>query len=507
VKLLPIASAFLLFVLQASCKGSGFSDGERAKGSGNSSVDEENANEPGADGSAAEGEADSDLNVTDHEFLKTFPSGADQMKVLCARPGQDKVRTVFCSPTPPVVTSLVELQSALGLAFTDPTLLGRRNNGQGGNPGFVLTGHSSSLVARFTNAINPRAIFFSPGQGGTPDFVAMGFLRGEQFAEIIARDPSTNQLAFFLVNFEQACNSQQGGCSVGELLTPAIESNWTKLSIYEDVDLENTIADCTQCHQPGGPNSQKMLRMQELQDPWTHFFRDNRLEGSTLMDDYFAAHGTQEDYAGIPAALINASDPARLEDFVRGAGFANQPNEMDTQNTSDEVVASNANQPLDNSTPGQSATWQAQYEATVRGEFIAMPYHDVKVTDPAKLATMTQAYQGFVAGQTAAKDLPDIRDAFLDAGLPDMGFKVKAGLNGREILVNACRVCHNSQLNQNISRAKFNIDTLDTLSREEKDKAIQRLMLPEDHLLKMPPRRFKSLTDAERGLAIGELKK
>jgi len=32
----------------------------------------------------------------------------------------------------------------------------------GGNPGFALTSHSSSLVTRFTSPINPRAIIFTP---------------------------------------------------------------------------------------------------------------------------------------------------------------------------------------------------------------------------------------------------------------------------------------------------------------------------------------------------------
>lgn len=507
---MPNATFLLSFVLfLTSCKDSGFSGASRSGAVTDASSNGDNdviGNTP-SDSETAEGESE-ETSLTDHEVLKNFPSGADQLKIICSRPGQDKVRTVFCAPNPPVIGSLVDLQRALGLAFTDPTLTGRGNNGAGGNPGFVITGHSSSLVARFTSAINPRAILFTPiNQNIAPDYVAMGFQRGEQFAEIIARDPSNGQLAFFIVAFEQACNAAQGGCVIGELLAPSIESNWTKFSIYEDIDLENTIIDCKQCHQPGGANTAKILRMQELQDPWTHFFRDNRPEGQALIADYFAAHGTQEDFAGIPAAIINASDPARLEDFVRDAGFGNQPNEMETDTISDEVGASSPNQPQDNSVPGESTTWTAQYEATVRGEFIPMPYHDAKVSDPAKLATMTKAYQDFLSGQMAAKDLPDIRNVFKDSELPYIGFMVKPGLSGREIIINACRQCHNSQLIQTISRAKFNVDALDTMSREEKDKAIERLMLSEEHLLKMPPRRFKSLTAEEVNRAVEELRK
>jgi hypothetical protein len=50
------------------------------------------------------------------------------------------------------------------------------------------------------------------------------------------------------------------------------------------------------------------------------------------------------------------------------------------------------NQPMDNRIPGSSPTWQEAYERSKRGEFIPVPYHDVKVTDPDKLARMTEAY-------------------------------------------------------------------------------------------------------------------
>ena len=65
------------------------------------------------------------------------------------------------------------------------------------------------------------------------------------------------------------------------------------------------------------------------------------------------------------------------------------------------------------------------YDTAVAGQFIATPYHDVKITDPTKLPTMTTAYTNFVPGSAA--DLPDIRDVFLDAGLRDMGFAPKTG--------------------------------------------------------------------------------
>jgi len=104
-----------------------------------------------------------------------------------------------------------------------------------------------------------------------PGFITMGFVRGEQFAEIIVSDRTTRELFFFLVAFQKACNATNS-CTNGDLLTPAVESGWTSFTLYDEVDLQNTIVDCLHCHQTQGPGTQKILRMQELQNPWTHFF-------------------------------------------------------------------------------------------------------------------------------------------------------------------------------------------------------------------------------------------
>lgn len=444
---------------------------------------------------------------TEEDVFKQFPEGAEQLKVVCARPGQDKVRQVFCGANPPTITSLVDLQRALGLGIVDPTRVGRNQNGTGGNAAFTFTAGSSSLVAKFTSAINPRLIMFTPPNGAViPDAVLLGFVRGEQFSEIAARDPSTGQFNFFFVKFEQDCNAKPTGCTNGDLLTPAVESNWRKVTIYEDADLGNTIFDCKQCHQPGGEGTPKLLRMQELRNPWTHFLRDNTSGGPSLIADYRAAHGNDETMAGVPGPMVSGSDPALLEDIIRDHGFGNQPNEFQTRTIEGEVRTNNPAQPQNNSQIGVSATWQAQYDQFVQGLVIAPPYHDVKVTDPSKLASMTSAYVAVQNGTTPRDMLPDIRNIFPDAGMRDLGFGVKAGLTGAEIIKQACTHCHNSALPQNITRARFNAD-LSTMSREEKDVAIARLKLNAEDPRRMPPERFRTLTPDEIEKAIAELMK
>ena len=446
--------------------------------------------------------------ATEMDALKAIPTGAAQLKVVCARPGADKVRAVFCGATPPVIKSLADLQKALGIAFVAPT-----GNATGGNPGFAITGHSSSLVAKFTSSINPRVIVFTPPLAGRgqvapdPNFVAMGFQRGEQFAEIIAQDPVTKVPAFFIISFQQACNGNglDSGCSLGQLLTPAVEKDWTGFTVYEDTDLENTIFDCKMCHQPAGPTGPEIARMQERVNPWNHFFRNNRAGGQALLADFHAAHGTTEVYGGIPATAIVQSDPAILEAFIENNSFI-QPNEFNSNTIEQQVIASSPNQPADNTVPGTSAAWTAIYNTFVAGNAIAPPYHDVKVSDATKLSKMTQSYTSVTSGATPVDKLPDIREVFLDSRKHEMGFGVQPGLDANGILLNGCKQCHNSTLNQNISRAKFNVD-LSLMNRAEKDLAIERIGLPDSDPKRMPPERFRSLTESEKALLIDLLKK
>ena len=430
-----------------------------------------------------------------------FKTGQQQHDALCARKLGDAVAKAFCATTTqPPITSVVQLQQLIGLNFG-----GGNGNGAGGNPAFVLTGHSTSLVTRFTSAINPRVVIFTPpnsnGRVNNPQplasFSAMGFVRGEQFIEMISNDPAANNgagdLNFFLLRFEQACNAKAGGCTPDDLLTPKVESNFTSYSVYNEADLANTVFDCQQCHQATGPNTAKVLRMQELQNPWGHWFRNNTSNGQALLADFAAAHATTEAYGGIPGAAITNSDPARLEGLVENQGFKTQPNEF------------NSGQLLDR---GASNGWLTLYNNAKAGKTIPAPYHENRVTDPTKLANATAAYKAAIAGTPLTVDT---REIFADAALSDLQFRPSAALvtagDGLGIMVQMCQQCHNPSLDQTLSRAKFDVTKLATMARAEKDKAITRLQLPVESARKMPPPRFRELSAAEIQLVVTELQK
>ncbi len=454
--------------------------------------------------------------------LEELPHGAAQNDALCARAGAmqignpnfNAVTNAICKEKR-AITSLAELRDALGLNFVRSDPAG--TNASVGNPGFALLAHSTSLVTRDISAINPRAFIFSPPQGRPtriPGFVVMSFNRGETFVEIAAEQANVanapvGKISFYFFKFDLPCEAGNA-CKNQDLLTSVVERNWTGFSVYDDEDLKNTLIDCRQCHQPDGLNTPVILRMQELEAPWTHWLRSAPVPGTdgsggiALMQDYFRAHD-REDYGGIPGAIIQKADPLALEDLIKGQGFLTQPNTFDSPTIETEVKASSNLQPEVNVPRGTSATWDALFAKSFTGEAIPVPYHDVKVTDPNKLQYATDEYKKFMAGQ--ATELPDIRRVFLDDALEAMTFLPKSGASGKDVLVQTCAQCHNPKLDQNITRAKFDVTRLDTMSRAEKDLAIQRLNMGSANRLRMPPVTLRSLPDDAREAAIEYLRK
>jgi hypothetical protein len=419
-------------------------------------------------------------------------SGAEQTQRLCHRGRSDRVLDVFCNS--PSVTSLVELRAALGLSSNDNDIY----------RGFALVGHSTSLSLRGVSAINPRIIFVGPhADQDEPLFLA--FVRGEQAAEIVARDVH-GELQFYLLTFSQDCNQAAAGCTPGDLLTEVIESGWNDVNVYAEEDLLNTPRDCRVCHQPDGPQSPKLLRMQEIEPPWNHWFWRQATGGHALIDDYYAAKGN-EPFAGLPGAAIVTSQPGLLSAALFSSHSQTQPNAFVSARIEQEVrqsaEAAGGNQPNDNSVPGQSATWDAIYERAKRGEAITVPYHDVKVTDPAKLERMTQAYVEYRNGVLARNDLPDLRDIYPDDELlrAHMGLVTEPGLDGQGVLLQACAQCHRAGLDEGLSRARFRAD-LSKLDRATKDRAIARLSLPADHPSAMPPAVARALTKEARAKLV-----
>jgi hypothetical protein len=217
-------------------------------------------------------------------------------------------------------------------------------------------------------------------------------------------------------------------------------------------------------------------------------------DNKATMDDFHLAHDPEGTYGGIPVGFFNPSRPVNLQRLVENNGFAPQPNEFDSQIIDGELQMS-----------GQSVTWNALYAQSKAGDAIPVPFHSVPQTDDTMTATAIQDYLDVMAGNLSQSAMPDMGDLAPQSNYSDLSYAPAPGLDGRGIMVQMCQHCHNGSLDQNISRARFNVENLDNLTPEVKAEAIARLALPMDAAQKMPPPRFHELSQAEIDLVVAEL--
>ncbi|WP_437291822.1 c-type cytochrome [Sorangium sp. So ce406] len=430
------------------------------------------------------------VSAPDPELL-ALPTREAQLRALCATPRGDSFFQAVCATPRPDITDFASL---LEVANLDESRA------------FALTGNSTSLVKRAVSAINPRIIVFprvTEMRERPAEMTAIGFVRGEPFVEIVSRDLSSGDYNFYLLTFERQCD-YDGSCDLASLLTEEIEHGWTAFSVYSEEDVENTSFDCRSCHQPGGHGTTKILRMQELEFPWLHWFPQRfvqRTESDRVLTAQFVeAHARDTQYGGIPIATIqNALDEgsgAQLEALLVAEGQAAQPNVFDPRIEA-EIKAGPS-----------SPTWEKQFAVSLAGDSISVPYPLADVTDPALRAERTRSYLDVVMGAAPRESLLDPRDLFSEDAKVKLGLVPPPGASGRAVLTQLCSRCHDGRGNPALSRAAFNVKNLDGMSREMKDRAIHRLQEPATSPLRMPPwRAADALPPAELAAAIEELSK
>lgn len=432
------------------------------------------------------------------DFPESAVLRAGQLPGLCDHDRGDKIRDLFCTDPPPDVRGLSDLQTLLG---TKPDDLGNRMADAYGASAFVtLLSHSTALSGQRVSALNPRMIVINEG-------VIMAFQRGVQKAEVIVEARNPGFFNFYLFQFEQACNDKPEGCSPGELFSPNVEQDWQRVAIQDDEDIKNTPNDCLQCHQRG---QFRQLLMRELNNPWTHFFQPLAqmpgqflgpgVQGHDLLQDFLDARG-DELYGGFDPKTVVGLAPFVLESTVG----SDQPVLFDAPGIENERFPFNDGYPDE---PGPSPTWQAAYDAFKRGEQLALPYLEVRVTDPDKLADRSEAYVRYRNAELDLDELPDFADVFPDdpQTRARIGLQTEPDASAEEALIQACAGCHNDVLDQTISRARFNVD-LWKLDRAELAVAIERIQRKPGSRGVMPPPEARQLDPEARARLLDYLER
>lgn len=185
------------------------------------------------------------------------PHGYAEWATVRGKGYRDPISEKLCAGEgPPDVHSLTGFEQTLEISHL--------------NSAVGLTGHSTGIGLRYVTPLNPRAVIVNGAD--TDHFAIVTFARGEPLVEMVANDPIAQTLRFFVVVFHPQCESTATGCSLADLLTPVIENSWATYELYDRDAFVNTPLDCDTCHQPDGPGTPRILRMQERLSPWTHWF-------------------------------------------------------------------------------------------------------------------------------------------------------------------------------------------------------------------------------------------
>jgi hypothetical protein len=429
--------------------------------------------------------------VAPNPELASLPSREAQYTAICATPRGDAFFRALCASPRPAITDFASL---LRVAKLDQ------------NRAFALTGNSTSLVKSSVSAVNPRIIIFprvTEKREKPAEMTAIGFVRGEPFVEVVSRDLTSGDYNFYLFTFERQCDYEGAGCDLASVLTEEIEHGWTAFSVYAEEDIENTSLDCRSCHQTQGYGTKKILRMQELENPWLHWFPQRFVQRTdsdrVLTAQFLEAHAHDAQYGGVPIATIqNAVDEgsgAQLEALLVAEEQAAQPNVFDPRIEAEAKMGA------------VSPTWEKQFAVSLTGDAIPVPYPLADVTDAALRAERVKSYVDVVLGAAPRESLLELRGLFSEDAKQKLGLVPPPGASGSVVLNQVCSRCHDGRENPQLTRAAFNVKNLAAMSREEKDLAIARLQEPETSVTRMPPWRAATLPPAELAAAIEELRK
>ncbi|MCR9161157.1 MAG: c-type cytochrome [Nannocystaceae bacterium] len=483
--------------------------------------DEPGADDTGTDDTGSDDDGGDDLPPDDFpepgQQEPEVPFDLDKKTEVCARGNGDRVAQALCSGAN--FTSMSALVEGLGFH----------------QPFFSMTANSSSLVGRDVSALNPRLIvgetmqgavgdgFDQHGQGTPEQMMAMGFVRGEQLVELVGYDPNTDALNFYLLMFEQACNDTDEGCQTSDLVSPAIESNWSRWTVYQDTDLVNTSLDCNVCHQPLGPNTPKVPRLQEISNSWTHWFpvrpaqqgggwssggtgttglpptdpgNHGTRSSEVLWTQFMAMHGDDPTYGGVPLTQIQESAAGPdIETFVR-AWVGSREDIPDALRLPAFGSGAGNDFFLDSASmerEGAASSWGTEQARVIAGERLPLPSHRIDITSDLAREEVIETYKAVQSGAMPAKDMVHPSAAIAYTAMSEMSLVPEQDATAEQILTHMCARCHNGTLDPSLSRARFDATALGELDDLQKAVIADRIQRHDGDKFQMPPRRSGTL--------------
>jgi hypothetical protein len=144
--------------------------------------------------------------------------------------------------------------------------------------------------------------------------------------------------------------------------------------------------------------------------------------------------------------------------------------------------------------PSANPTWRTLHEGALERFGLPVPAPSARPYDESRLRETAALYREAAQGNAV---YPDLSDLLSDEAEWQSGLRPRPGASGVEILEQTCKRCHHAALDPTLSRARFDTSRVGSLDEAARRALVDRLRLPEDSPLKMPPPRFARLTEEE----------
>jgi hypothetical protein len=487
------ASGLIVAALISIGCGRSSADGDRtASGAGGGVV-----GPAGAGGSTAGGIGTGGFAIENLGAARGLPS----VSTACSDGNADPIARALCQSPRPAIRGLADLYRVLGLeTFVEERLT-------------AATTHSVGLAGRLVSALNPRVFVFSSYARNhaldVDNIAALAFTRGEQAVELVGYDPTAGDFNFYLLVFDQACNSAR--CTPADLFGATIEDGWASWTFYADHDLEDTRFDCLSCHRPDGAGAPKRLLMRQLHDPWMHWSNFARFNPAFLCSGSALPPGSAEPpsveirgddlrlveqvgtdgaaalYARVPfAELSSAASGHDFSSFVVLAAQAIESAHPEAYLRRAEPMLFDSRRILCEGSIGRMDTWR-EYRSNLLARGVPVPYHALDVLDPQQRSDAVADFFGYL-GRRSSDDAFQIAASLMSDGTEEaVGFVPSPSDDAPTILRQMCIRCHDGATDTRLRRARFNAEKLDDVGAEAAAVIWKRLTAPRSAPDLMPP--------------------
>ena len=128
------------------------------------------------------------------------------------------------------------------------------------------------------------------------------------------------------------------------------------------------------------------------------------------------------------------------------------------------------------------------------GHRLPLPSYRIDITSELTRDEVAETYKAVQSGAMAREEMVHPSAAIAYSSMSEMSLVPDQSATAEQILTHMCARCHNGNLDQSLSRAKFDATNLGGLDDLQKAVIADRIQRHEDDRFQMPPRRSGTIS-------------